>query len=381
MLPICVGSGENRKSAMAEFVILRDSTTYNVILERRTINELSAVICTKLLTMKFVTNRGVVRSIRIDLKMAVTCDNASLSLRKKSKKAAGVFLKDLDARVDDKLRLDPQGDLEKFQVEDAEDKFTFVNRNLPQELKKPRIETVRANSDLFTWTPADMPGVDLDFMSHRLAMKSDAKPVAQRRRKMSPERANEVVRQTASLLEASFIRELKYSTWLSNVILVKKANAKWRMCVDYSDLNKACPKNSFPLTNIDALVDAVAGYRFLNFIDAYSGYNQILMHHPDKEKMTFITPTGTYCYKVIQFGLKNAGATYQRLMSKVFKELIGKSVEVNVNDMLVKIAEPSNLVANLEFVFRLLWKHNMRLNPLKCVFAMEAGKFSDSMIM
>ncbi|XP_025607612.1 uncharacterized protein [Arachis hypogaea] len=120
---------------------------------------------------------------------------------------------------------------------------------------------IRANGDLFAWTPADMPGIDPKVMSHHLAVKSKARPVAQRRRKMSRERAEEVARQTASLLEAGFIRELDYSTWLSNVVLVKKHSGKWRMCVDYSDLNKACPKDCFPLPNIDALVDAAAGYR------------------------------------------------------------------------------------------------------------------------
>ncbi|XP_072074141.1 uncharacterized protein [Arachis hypogaea] len=157
---------------------------------------------------------------------------------------------------------------------------------------------------------------------------------------MSQERADEVTRQTASLLEAGFIRELDYSTWLSNVVLVKKANGKWRMCMDYSDLNKACPKDSFSLPNIDALVDAAAGYR-----------------------------------------LKNAGATYQRLMNKVFSSLIGKTVEVYVDDILVKTTQADDLVGDLETVFASLRRHNMRLNPLKCAFAMETRKFLGFMII
>ncbi|XP_072087362.1 uncharacterized protein [Arachis hypogaea] len=243
---------------MAEFVVLRDSTTYNVIMGRKTINEFSAVICTKFLVMKFVTDDGVVGSIRGDVEMTIACDNTSLSLRKRSKEAAGVFLANLDARLDENPRPKPQGDLEKFRFGDSEEKFTFVNRNLPHNLKEPLMKTMRANGNLFAWTPADMPGVDPNFMSHQLAIKLDTKSVAQRRRKMSQEIANEVAKQTASLLDAEFIREFEYSTWLSNVVLVKKANGKWKMCVDYSDLNKACPKDSFPLPNIDALVDAAA---------------------------------------------------------------------------------------------------------------------------
>ncbi|XP_072054986.1 uncharacterized protein [Arachis hypogaea] len=224
---------------MAEFVVLRDSISYNMILGRGTISELSAVICTKLLMMKFITDRGAAGSIRGDLKIVVAWDNTNL-----------------DARIDDKPRPEPQGDLEKFRVGDMVDKFIFVNRNLPHELKEPLIKAVRVNSDLFAWTPADMPRVDPDFMLHRLAVRSNTKLVAQQRRKMSPKRANKWARQTANLLKAGFIQKLEYPTWLSNMVLVKKANGKWRMCVNYSNLNKACPKDSFSLPNIDARVDA-----------------------------------------------------------------------------------------------------------------------------
>ncbi|XP_015956824.1 uncharacterized protein LOC107481123 [Arachis duranensis] len=221
-LPVSVGQAQGRRSVMAEFVVLRDSTAYNIILGRKTINDVEAIINTKLLVMKFVTDDRSIGSIRGDLKTAVACDNASLSLRKKSKEASGVFLADLDARIDDKPRPEPEGDLEKFRVGDMEEKFTFVNRNLSQELKGPLVEMIRANGDLFAWTPADMPGIDPNVMSHHLAVKTEARPVAQRRRKMSRERAEEVAKQTASLLEAGFIRELDYSTWLSNIVLVKK---------------------------------------------------------------------------------------------------------------------------------------------------------------
>ncbi|XP_025640845.1 uncharacterized protein [Arachis hypogaea] len=225
-LPTSVGQCQWRRTEMAEFVILRDSTAYNIILGRKTINDLGAVISTRMLIMKFITEEGSIGFVRGDLEMAVACDNASLSLRKKSKEASGVFLVDLDARVSDKLRPEPEGNLEKFRVGDTEEKFTFVNRNLPHELKEPLMEMIRANSDLFSWTPTGMPGIDPQLMSHHLAVKPEARPVAQRRRKMSQERAEEVAKQTASLLEAGFIREHDYSTWMSNVVLVRKHNGK-----------------------------------------------------------------------------------------------------------------------------------------------------------
>ena len=137
-------------------------------------------------------------------------------------------------------------------------------------------------------------------------------------------------------MTAGFIREVYYPEWLANVVLVKKANGKWRMCVDFTDLNKACPKDSFPLLRIDQLVDSMAGHKLLTFMDAFLGYNQIKMAKEDQEKTAFITSQGLYCYKVMPFGLKNAGATYQRLVNKMFSQQIGRNMEVYVDDMLVK---------------------------------------------
>ncbi|XP_020592205.1 uncharacterized protein LOC110032761 [Phalaenopsis equestris] len=162
--------------------------------------------------------------------------------------------------------------------------------------------------------------------------------------------------------------------------MVKKANGSWRMCVDYTDLNKACPKDSFPLPRIDQLVDATSGHQMLSFMDAYSGYNQIRMNPMDEEATSFQTDKGLYCYQVMSFGLKNAGATYQRLMNKVFKNLLGRTMEVYVDDMLVKSLEASQHISHLEECFQLLRQYNLRLNPTKCAFGVTSGKFLGFMV-
>ena len=100
--------------------------------------------------------------------------------------------------------------------------------------------------------------------------------------------------------------------------MVKKVNDKWRMCMDFTDLNKTCPKDSYPLSRIDQLVDSIAGYKLLSFKDAFSSYNQIRMDEADKEKTSFVTSQGLFCYKVMSFKLKNVGATYQRLVNHMF---------------------------------------------------------------
>ena len=137
---------------------------------------------------------------------------------------------------------------------------------------------------------------------------------------------------------AQFIKEAYYPDWLANVVMVKKANGKWRMCVDFTDLNKACPKDSYPLPRIDQLVDSTVGHQLLSFMDAFSGYNQIKMDEVDQEKTSFITS---------QDFLHNAGATYQRLVNHMFRPQIGRNVEVYVDDMLVKSIDEGSHLDNL----------------------------------
>jgi len=159
--------------------------------------------------------------------------------------------------------------------------------------------------------------------------------VRQRRRKFNKERRLVVQEETKKLLSVGHIREIQYPEWLANVVLVKKENGKWRMCVDFTDLNKACPKDLYPLPSIDALVDSALGCKMLSFLDAFSRYNQMKMHPRDECKTAFMTETCYYCYKVMSFGLKNAGATYQRLMDKVLAPMLGRNVQAYVDDMVV----------------------------------------------
>ncbi|KAI5343385.1 hypothetical protein L3X38_011261 [Prunus dulcis] len=143
--------------------------------------------------------------------------------------------------------------------------------------------------------------------------------------------------------------------WLANVVLVaKKDKGLWRVCVDYTDLNKACPKDNFPLPRIDQLVDSTSGNQLLSFMDAYSGYSQMMIHEGDKVKTSFIIERGTYCYKIMPFGLKNTVATYQRLVNKIFKGQIAKTMEVYVDDMLVKAPKRADHIDNLAEAFSLL---------------------------
>ena len=207
-----------------------------------------------------------------------------------------------------------------------------------------------------------MSGISLKIIQHKLNVNPKRKPIQQRRRAFVPKRDQAVTEEVTKLLTAGFIREVYYPDWLANDVLVKKANGKWRMCVDFTDLNKACPKDSFPLPRIDQLMDSTAGHKLLTFMDAFSGYNQIKMDEEDQEKIAFITSQGLYCYQVMPFGLKNAGATYQRLVNKMFNKQIGRNMEVYVDDMLVKSKEELAHLDDLRETFAILKQYQMKLN-------------------
>lgn len=152
------------------------------------------------------------------------------------------------------------------------------------------------------------------------------------------------------------------------------------MCIDYTDLNKACPKDSYPLPSIDTLVDGASGYKMLSFLDTYSGYNQIPIYAPDREKTAFMTDKANFYYEVMSFGLKNVGATYQRLMDRVFAEQIGRCMDVYVDDMVVRSPTEDDHLRDLEEVFNQIQRYGMRLNPAKCTFGVAGGKYLGFML-
>ncbi|KAL0288939.1 UNVERIFIED_CONTAM: Retrovirus-related Pol polyprotein from transposon [Sesamum radiatum] len=176
------------------------------------------------------------------------------------------------------------------------------------------------------------------------------------------------------------IEEIQFLEWLSNVELVPKPGGKWRMCIDFQDLNKACPKDFYPLPRIDQLVNSTSDCELLSMMDASQGYHQIMLAPEDRKKVSFITSEGTFCYVAMPFGLKNAGATYQRLVEKIFRPQIGRNVEVYVDDMLVKSKKAEEHVEDLEETFSVLRKYKLKLNPAKCAFRVQGGRFLGFMV-
>jgi hypothetical protein len=196
-----------------------------------------------------------------------------------------------------------------------------------------------------------MLGIPSEVAEHSLDILPHSRVVQQRLRRFDEERHRAIGVELRKLLEAGFIKEVFHPTWLANPVLVKKKNGKWRMCVDYTSLNKACPKVPFPLPRIDQIIDLTAGCELLCFLDAYSVYHQIKMKESDQLATSFITPFGMYCYVTMSFGLRNAGATYQRCMQHVFEDHIGRTIEAYVDDIVMKTRKADNLVNDLRAAF------------------------------
>ena len=259
-------------------------------------------------------------------------------------------------------------------------KTTRIGTSMVKEIRDSIVQFLRENVDVFTWSHDDMPGISTKVIVHKLNVNLSMRPVKQKRWVFAPERNAAVMEEVDKLLTASFIRGVYYPEWLANVVMVKKSTGKWRMCVDFIDLNRTCPKDSYPLPIIDQLVDSAAGHKLLSFMDAFSGYNQIQIEEKYQEKMAFITSRGLFCYKAMPFGLKNVRATYQQLVNKIFHDQIGRNVEVYMDNMLVKSKKDEDHLADLKETFQALRRYNMKLNPTKCVFRVSSGKFLGFMV-
>ena len=266
-------------------------------------------------------------------------------------------------------------ELEKIVVSNDLEKFFQVRAQLPPREKEELIDFLRRNIDVFTWNAYKAPGVDPNFFCHYLNVNPFVIPKKQPSRRSSKDHFDAVKDEVIKLKQAGAIKKVLYPEWLANTVVVKKKNRKWRVCVDFTDLNKACSKDPFPMPQIDQLVDATVSHPRMRFLDAFQGYHQITLALGDQKKTTFITPTGNYYYKVMPFGLKNAGSTCQRIMTRMFEPQLGKNIEVYIDDMVVKSKVMSEHVGDLRNIFEIQRKHKLRLNASKCSFGMGSSKF------
>ncbi|XP_072087192.1 uncharacterized protein [Arachis hypogaea] len=367
-LQTTLGEQPLSKTHHIQYLVVDCFSPYNLILGRPFLNRFAAIVSTVHLCVKFPVQDNIVATVHGDLQEARYCYNTSLKPIKRSCErhinsinAEQPILAELDPRADFQDRPLPNEELTKLMLTDDPMKFTFIGTFVKDKEREKLIRLLQENADLFAWTFGDMPGIDPSVITHKLAISPAARPISQKKRNLGTEKRLASMTEAKKLINANFIREIRFTTWLANVVMVKKNNGKWRMCVDFTDLNKACPKDAYPLPSIDTLVDNSCGYGTLSFMDAYSGYNQILMHPSDQDKTAFITEYGNYCYN--------------RLMNKVFEQQIGRNIEVYIDDMVAKTKVGHSHTEDLAEIFGQIRAYKMRLNPEKCAFGVLGGKF------
>ncbi|GKA55086.1 reverse transcriptase domain-containing protein [Tanacetum coccineum] len=206
----------------------------------------------------------------------------------------------------------------------------MIGSTLTDEGRNKLCNLLQQNLDIFAWKPADMTGVPRHITEHRLNVREGCSPVRQKKRGQAADRNQAIQEEVKKLVEAGIMKEVHYHDWLSNPVMVKKHDDSWRMCVDFKDLNKACPKDGYPLPEID--------------------------------------------WKM-PFGLRNAETTYQRLVDKAFYKQIGRNLEVYVDDLVIKSRTEDEIVRDIEETFKTLREISMKLNPKKCTFGVEEGMF------
>jgi hypothetical protein len=226
--------------------------------------------------------------------------------------------------------------------------------------------------DIFSWSYEEISGIDPKIVEHEITTYPDAKPVRQKLHLVNPNKEAAIKIEVEKFLKAGFIYPISLTQWVSNHVPVNKKQGTIRVCTGFHDLNKACPKDNFPTPFIDQIIYECVGCEAFSFMDGFLGYNQIQIKHEDQHKTAFICPWGTFAYRKIPFGLKNAGATFQWAMSFSFHDL-KHIVEAYLDDLASRSCKRTDHPTHLRLIFECCRYFRIRLNPNKYSFCVMSG--------
>eukprot|EP00253_Pinus_taeda_P005869 PITA_05869 len=258
-------------------------------------------------------------------------------------------------------------------VEIEPGKTLNINADLTPEQETKLIHILRKYKESFAWDYPDMKGIDPQLCTHHIYIENDARPIRQPQRRINPHLKEVVKAKLQKLLDVNFIYPISDSKWVSPLVVVQKKNGKWRICVDYRELNKATQKDHFPLPFIDQVLDTLAGKKLFSFLDGFSGYNQIQIAPEDQDKTTFTCPWGTFAYRVLPFGLCNGPATFQRAILSIFSDLINEGLEVFMDDFTPYEDEFHPALETLEKVLQRCIATRLCLSHERCYMMMTEG--------
>nr|GEY20966.1 reverse transcriptase domain-containing protein [Tanacetum cinerariifolium]GEY25031.1 reverse transcriptase domain-containing protein [Tanacetum cinerariifolium] len=356
-LLVKIGDAKHLTSALMNFVVVRSSSLYNKIIKRPRFRKIQAVPSIAYGMIKFSVVGGVI-TLKSNKIIPIEC--AAVSRPEGQPSAAHQAIEE---RIE--VEINP----------DYPEQTIMIGSTLIKEGRNKLCDLLQHNLDVFSWNPTDMNGFPRDVVEHRLNIQEGCPPVRQKRRTQAAERNQAIQEEVEKLIDASIMKEVHYHSWLSNLVMVKKHDDSWRMSIDFKDLNKGCPKDGYPLLKIDWKVESLCGFPFKFFMDAYKGYQQIKMAKEDEEKRKFITSQGVFCYSNMPFGLRNAGATYQRLVDKAFHKQIDRNLEVYMDALIIKSRTEDEIIRDIKETFKTLREINMKLNLKKCTFGVEEGMF------
>jgi hypothetical protein len=253
-------------------------------------------------------------------------------------------------------------------------KFVKLSSSLSRELRAEYTELLKEFADVFAWTYEDLGTYDTTFIEHKIPLKEEAKKFRKKLRQTNPMLLPIMEREVKKLLDAQIIVPLRYSEWVSNMVIVRTKSGEIRLCADFKNLNRSSKKDNYPLPKMEHILQRVTSASRISMIDGFFGYNQIFFLLEDREKTTFTTPWGTFMYAKIPFGLINAGATFQRAMDIAFIGEKDKLVVIYLDDITVFYRSDKEHCCHLRKVFLKCRRFGLSLNPNKSLFSMKEGK-------
>ncbi|GJR98792.1 reverse transcriptase domain-containing protein [Tanacetum coccineum] len=329
-LLVKIGDEVHSTSAWMNFMVIRSPSQHNAIIGRPGIRKIRAVPSTAHGMLKFPVEGG---TVTLQSSRVIPMECAMIS-------GPSIQAPAVNQVLEEKINIAIHPEYPEQTV--------AIGSTLTEKGRKELCSLLKQNLDIFAWKPADMTGVPRNIAEHRLNIREGYSPVRQKKRGQAPERNKVIQEEVEKLVDAGIMKEI---------------------------LTTPCPKELYPLPEIDWKVESLCGYSFKCFLDAYKGYHQIKMAKEDEEKTAFITSQGIFCYSKMPFGLKNVGSTYQRLVDKAFQKQIGRNLEVYVDDLVIKSHTEEEIVRDITETFKTLRQINMKLNPKKCTFGMQEGMF------
>jgi hypothetical protein len=383
-LPLSFGVAPNARSEQVTFDIVDMVYPYNAIMGRA-INKFEVAIHGLYLCMKISGPQGMItaygnqqiaRNIERDFvpgQWNVHCLTTQRKVPEATRPAANKH---------EKAQLQSNDGTKTVPLDQATPKQTaIISEDLTSQDEEKLISCLSRNKDVFAWSALDLVGVSRTIIEHSLGIDPSVRPKKQRLRKMSDEKTEAAKAEVHRLLETNFIEPIAYPTWLANVVMVQKKSGKWQMCIDFTSLNKACPKDNFPLPRIDKIVDSATRCKVMSLLDCFSGYHQIYMKEEDKASTSFITPFGTYCFVRMPEGLKNVGFTFSRLTKTVLESQVDRNIFTYVDDIVVASKNKEDHLVDLAETFANMRDARLRLNPEKCVFGVRQGKILGYLVL